>query len=317
MTTEINNNNRDSHKTVIGTSSCAMCGGRRNYTVLYESTLKGDYSDINRTNFSARCLPDRVHGTIVKCRKCGLVRTLELIDRQYLSGLYKESAFTYKDILNNLTRTYRKIVIRALKYVSSKNSFLEIGCGNGFLLKEVMALGFKKVVGVEPSINAISFAEEYVKPLIKNTIIKNNLFPPASFDMIVGFQVFDHIQNPNEFLSICHKLIRSEGIIILMNHDVNSLSAKILKDRSPICDIEHPYLYGKDTMFDILKKNGFDIVDYYNPPSYFSFRYIVRLLPLLDKLKMRIINSKLKLLDVTVRVCPGNLCVIARKEGKE
>ena len=275
---------------IIGRSTCALCAGRENYTLLYKSTLRrASHSDFNRDTFSARRMPDETHGTIVKCKKCGLVRTLELIDSCYISSLYKESAFTYKDILNNLILTYRDIVTHALRHIVSKASFLEIGCGNGFMLSDVMTLGFKNVSGVEPSINAISFAEEHIKPLIKNTIIKDNIFPAASFDVIAGFQVFDHIQDPNEFLSICYKLLRSKGILILMNHDVNSFSAKIFKSRSPIYDIEHPYLYGKYTMCNILEKNGFDIVDYYSPASYFSLRYIARLLPFPEKLKINII----------------------------
>ncbi|MBU1016813.1 class I SAM-dependent methyltransferase [Patescibacteria group bacterium] len=315
MTTKSKKNKLD--KMSADTSSCAICNCKGNYKILLHSTLRDDYSDINMENFSARRLPDRVHGTIVRCVKCNLVRTLEVVNPIFLSLLYRRSDFTYKDILENLTRTYMSVIFKAVKYLEKKKSFLEIGCGNGFLFKDVVSLGFKNVVGVEPSINAISFAEEHIRPLIKNTVLKDNIFPPASFDMLAGFQVFDHIQNPNKFLSVCYDILKTGGILVLMNHNVNSFSAKILKGKSPIYDIEHPYLYGVDTMRSILIKNGFDVVNSYNPGSYFSLRYIARLFPLPKKLKMDIINSRCKFLDITVKTHPGNLCLIARKVNKK
>ena len=57
--------------------------------------------------------------------------------------------------------------------------------------------------------------------------------------MISVFQTFDHIPNPNDFLQDCLKILKKDGIIIAINHNIDSISHRILKERSPIIDIGH------------------------------------------------------------------------------
>jgi SAM-dependent methyltransferase len=201
-----------------------------------------------------------------------------------------------------------------MKYVFKKSSFLEIGCGNGFMLEEAKLLGFRRVRGLEPSIDAISQAPKTVKKYIVNDILKEKTLSPSRFDLICLFQVFDHIPNPNEFLEICHKLLKPKGILVIMNHDVLSSSAKFLGERSPIFDIEHTYLYDKNTMRQILVNNHFRIRTIYSPQAIMTFRYIMRLLPLPKVVKRFFSNLKCPLIDWTVKFHPGNICAIAVKK---
>lgn len=294
-------------------SICAICGAIKRDTLLYKRNFSFK-KHLNTKIFSARRLPDKVHGTIVRCKKCELVRSLEIIDKKTLAQLYKESSFTYDELTNNLRETYRKLIEDAGEYVANRDSFLEIGCGNGFMLEEAKKLGYKKVAGVEPSENAISLASKSVREKIVCDVLKSNTFQKESFDLICAFQVFDHIPNPDSFLKICRKLLKPGGVLLLMNHDVRSLSAKVLGERSPIIDIEHTYLYDQSTIRKILIKNKFDVERVYSPQAMMTIRYILRLLPLPTDLKKIVSNSKLQVLDKTVKIYPGNLCAIAIKK---
>ncbi|OHA68775.1 MAG: hypothetical protein A3D59_01175 [Candidatus Wildermuthbacteria bacterium RIFCSPHIGHO2_02_FULL_47_17] len=281
--------------------------------MIYPSTVNFG-KDLNAKIFSARRLPDRIHGTIVKCSRCGLVRTYEVIDDSQLSKLYVNSRFTYKNLTNNLRTSYGIILQEAVKYFGRRNSFLEIGCGNGFMLEEALKIGFGKVSGIEPSRDAISRADKRIRSFIKQDILHQGVFPKNSFDMIAAFQVFDHIPNPNHFLKICLTLLRPKGILVLMNHDVESLSARVLGERSPIIDIEHTYLYSQKTIGKILRKNDYKVAKIYNPPAIFSIKYFLRLLPLPQSFKKVVEKSKSKLLDTNIRIKPGNLCAISIKK---
>ena len=259
-------------------SECSICGDTDNFSIFYRKNF--NYRRHLTTKvFSARRMPDKIHGTIVRCNICGLVRSLEVIDRKKLNKLYEDSHFTYNSMTDKLSQTYGHILKEAGKFVPSKGAFLEIGCGNGFMLEEARKLGYKVVRGIEPSIDAIANAEKSVKNHIVNSILEADTFNKLKFDLICAFQVFDHIPDPNNFLAICNKLLKPKGILLLMNHDVKSASAKVLGERSPIFDIEHTYLYDQDTIKMILIKNGFGIKKVYSPKALMSLRYIARLLP--------------------------------------
>jgi len=294
-------------------SSCAICKETTKHSILYKKNFSFK-KDLNTRIFSARRLPDKIHGSIVKCDKCSLVRSLEVIDRAQLNELYKDSNFTYSSMTQKLKDTYTLILKTGMRFSPSKMTFLEVGCGNGFMLEAAKKLGFKEVCGVEPSIDAISHADKSVKRYIVNDILKPSSFPESKFDLVCAFQVFDHIPDPNSFLKICHKILKKDGVLLLMNHDVSSLSAKILGERSPIFDIEHTYLYDQSTISKILSQNHFQVKKVYSPQAIMTIRYISRLLPLPNKIKEILTNFKLSLLDKTIKFQPGNLCAIAIKK---
>ena len=205
--------------------ACPLCSGRQ-HKVIFRSTFNIK-QHLTTKIFSARRSPDQIHGTIIKCANCGLIRTLEIISPMKLKRLYQKSNFTYKNLTKNLKSSYSAILRDACK-VAKKGSFLEIGCGNGFLLEEAKKIGFKEIIGLEPSLDAFRHAKCKIKPVIKVDILRPKLFDRNTFDLIAAFQVFDHIPDPNRFLHICRSFLKPGGIIVLMNHDVDSLSAKLL-----------------------------------------------------------------------------------------
>ena len=85
---------------------CAICNTQENTLQLY--TANFDLQYFNPAVFSARRLPDRIHYRIVKCKKCGLVRSDPVVDICKLSQLYVHSNFDYTKELVNLGFTYAK-----------------------------------------------------------------------------------------------------------------------------------------------------------------------------------------------------------------
>lgn len=105
--------------------------------------------------------------------------------------------------------------------------------------------------------------------------------------------------------------------MLCFNHDVESLSSRVLGEKSPIVDIEHAYLYSKKTITKIFTKNGFRMVEVYSPKNMISFRYLIWLLPIPKMIKLKLLTFKGRfadfLLNQRVRIQLGNLCIIARK----
>jgi SAM-dependent methyltransferase len=292
--------------------ACPICLSEKNFNVLYEKNF--EMSDLNASIFSARRLPDRVHYRLVKCNECGLVRSNPIADTQYLGSLYEKSLLTYDEEINNLAETYLAGVLPVLKGLPKSSRILEIGCGNGFILERIYHLGYKNVYGVEPSRDAVNKAGSKIQKNIKISMLKPGLFPRNTFDFIFFFQTFDHVPNPNQFLKECFRLLKPNGYILSINHNVDSLSSKLLKEKSPIVDIEHTFLYSFETIRKIFENNSLVVKKIFSPKNVLSIRHLLRLCPLPKQVKEEVTKSKLKILDRKITIRLGNLCLLAQKQ---
>jgi SAM-dependent methyltransferase len=252
---------------------------------------------------------------MVRCDTCGLVRSDPVADDVLLADLYKVSTFEYGEEVAAIQATYA----RALGWLEARahqsESLLEIGCGNGFFLQLALRQGWREVRGVEPSADAVAKAPPAVQGMIEQDVMRTGLFAPESFDAVCLFQVLDHISDPAELLEECLRVLRPGGHILALNHNVSAWSARLLRERSPIVDIEHTYLYSPETMRALFAKIGFTDARVRGVRNTYSLAYLAQLLPLPTGAKAwllpRLRTSRLGGINVTVPL--GNLCLIARK----
>jgi len=292
-------------------TTCAICGTLGNSDELYRPTL--DDASFSDRIFSARRLPDRVHYRMVRCRTCGLVRSDPAADQGSLSELYGRSTFDYAAEVPNLRRTYGRYLARAKSYSRGK-SLLEVGCGNGFMLEEALAQGYHEVRGVEPSRNAIAAASPSVHDRIVPDIMRPGLFDGGEFDTVCLFQVFDHLPAPGALLDQIRSVLSAGGILLCFNHNVQSMSALMLGERSPIVDIEHCYLYSPRTMSVLLEKHGFDVMESGAATNTLSLRHLLHLVPAPGAFKRGLMRAaeRTHIDRVPLRLRLGNLYTIGR-----
>jgi SAM-dependent methyltransferase len=294
---------------------CAICGTEGKAQELYPANF--DLQALNPEVFSARRLPDRVHYRMVRCDSCGLVRSDPVAPPELLAQLYHQSAFTYRDEVADLQRTYGRYLSKLDNYGARKDALLEIGCGNGFFLQQALAQGYRSVRGVEPSQSAVRQAAPEVRDGIVCDLMRPGLFGPAEFDVICLFQVFDHVPDPAVLLDACLAALRPGGLVLALNHNVAAVSARLLGERSPIVDIEHTYLYSPTTMARLFTARGFRIRKAGAVWNRYALRYLVRLLPLPAAPKRSVLawleRNPVGRLRLSVPL--GNLWLVAQKPG--
>jgi SAM-dependent methyltransferase len=256
---------------------------------------------------------------MVRCNACGLVRSDPLADPQVLAQLYARSNFDYSGEVPNLKLTYSRYLRNLADYGVKKAALLEIGCGNGFFLEEALTEGYASVRGVEPSTAAVARASPEVRPHIVCDTMRPGLFKPEQFDVICMFQVLDHIPDPGGLLEECFRALKPGGLVLCINHNIEALSARLLKDRSPIIDIEHTYLYSPATMALLLREHGFQVERVGSVSNTFTLYYLARLAPfpvLLKRTILALLNGS-PIGRIRLKVALGNLYSVSRKPTHE
>lgn len=299
---------------ILYPTCCAICGTKNDSSELYPANF--DFGAFTPEVFSARRIPDGTHYRIVRCNHCGLLRSDPVVTTEMLADLYAESEFTYDEEVINLKRTYGRYLKNVVtEYGAAKGRLLEIGCGNGFFLEEALDQGFANVCGVEPSRSAVGRASERVRDKIICDMMRPGLFPTSQFDVVCMFQVLDHMPQPGQLLDECLKVLKRGGLILSLNHNSQSVSARILRERSPIIDLEHTYLYSPGTMRGIFTAHGFEVLAVRAVRNTYSLRYLLQLLPMPLRIKDKILSflqgSRFGALSASVPL--GNLWLAARK----
>lgn len=294
-------------------TDCAICGPGIPSKEVYAANFSVD--DITPARFSARRLPDRIHYRMVRCLKCGLVRSDPVLDEATLGHLYAESTFDYEAETANLKATYGRYLARVRALSGRQELLLEIGCGDGFFLDQALTQGYTRVCGVEPSAAAIAGASAQVRDRIVCDVMRPGLFADGEFDVVCLFQVFDHVPHPELVLEACRSALRPGGLILCLNHNVESVSAHLMGERSPIIDIEHTYLYGPATMRRIFQAGGFKVLKQGHVNNTYSVGYVTHLVPIPARPKAIALQtlSRSRVGRLSIPVPLGNLYLIGSR----
>jgi SAM-dependent methyltransferase len=292
---------------------CAICAEQTESEELYRANLA--LEAFTPTVFSARRLPDRTHYRMVRCKRCGLVRSDPVVDASVLAELYRASTFDYGDELDGLRSTYGAALDEVAALAPMRDGLLDIGCGSGFVLELAVQRGWSDVRGVEPSEDAGAQAADAIRPRIVLDVMREGLFEPDSLSAVTLFQVLDHMPDPVGLLRECHRTLRPGGVILALNHNVTAWSARLMGERSPIIDVEHTYLYSPETMRRLFSQAGFDIVTVDPVRNTYSAAYLMHLLPLPRGLKQSLLPSfrKTWLGRFQLTVPLGNQRLLARR----
>ena len=283
---------------------CALCGKKQKIHILYPATFSP--AQISKDIYSARRMPDRIHYRIVCCQRCGLIFSSPIFPPKKIANWYRQSSCTYSSQVPYLVATYLKLYGDAKSLLPPSPRVLEIGCGNGYFLEALRDNGIPDVYGVEPGRDMVGKAAPRLRDRIIVDVFKKHQFPGSSFDLICCFHTLDHVINPLELVKISFSLLKRGGVMIVVTHDTQGLSVKLLGERSPIFDIEHIYLFNKKTIAELFKRATFTVWKVHNLVNTYPLSYWIRMSGLG-------LNISWLPIDPPISLSGGNIVAVAQK----
>jgi SAM-dependent methyltransferase len=174
----------------------------------------------------------RVNGCdILACRGCGLGRAetsgfdpAAYYTGDYFSGGRADGYFDYRGAEPVLRREFARSV-ELIRGYRNGGRLLELGCAYGFFLLE--AARHFEVAGIELAAEAAEHARRAGLNVLRGVADETNLRHIGHVDVIVLFDVIEHLPDPRETLALCHRYLNPGGIIVITTGDFGSLAARL------------------------------------------------------------------------------------------
>jgi 2-polyprenyl-3-methyl-5-hydroxy-6-metoxy-1,4-benzoquinol methylase len=290
---------------------CPICENNST-NIIYNRNLP---KTIDESNYAGRKPPDYYHYEMVRCTKCKILYANSIYDEVTIEKLYNDSDFTYSEEIPGLKLTYEYCLKKAQNFLAHKNSFLDIGCGNGFMLEVANNNGWENVVGIEPSLNAIKEANPKFKKMIINKVFNSSSLKKESFDLVFCAMILEHVSDINKFLDQIKWILKPGGIILAITHNEKHFLSRILKNKHPIINDEHAYVFSPNSLKKIFQKHNYKIKEISNLKNIYTIKYWLKMIPGFKRFKTYLIwiLENTKIFKSMVGLKAGNIFIIAQK----
>lgn len=192
---------------------------------------------------------------VVQCRKCRLVyinpRPFEGVLKQKYSGDYSLGYIAKRD---SKRKRARKIVRRIFKF-KKQGRFLDIGCSAGFILEAAREKGFE-TYGVEISPHGLRHAREQLQLNVMDGYLQDIHFPEGSFDVIVMYDVLEHLPDPAKIFHEINRIMKPDGLMEIWTPNIGHWKARTMGKEWPHIISDHLYYFTLETLAKMLEKVG-------------------------------------------------------------
>ena len=267
--------------------ACPVCGAGPDQSEPFLSDTR-DESQMSASSFASRKIPEFMSHAMVRCCTCDLAYVDRPPSVEELAASYHTADYDSAEEAEDAADAYARAIGPVVARLSERGAALEIGTGTGAFLERLSILGFRDLVGIEPSTAAIAAAPKDRRAWIREGIFEESNFPPESFDLICCFMTLEHVQDPGALVAAAHRLLRPGGAFVGVTHDRRAWLNKLLGRRSPIVDIEHMQLFSAKSAKGLLERNLYVDVGGASFWNRYRLSYWLRLVPMSRSVKDRL-----------------------------
>ena len=231
-------------------SCCDLCGGTRFEAAFFQQSQKS-----------------------VRCVRCGL----QFVERRPPDGFDAHEAVLEKEeYTKNIESLWRDEVLfqaRIKRLVSifgqageifpkPGGRLLEIGCGEGHLLKHLTERSMA-VQGIETAERLARHCREALGLPVFKATVRSMEFPPDSFDYVLTYHVVEHLDRPSLLFSKARRMLTAGGYLFIEAplYDLTQMSLAQKRDEfSGYACKSHMFYFTKETLEKYFERYDFEIV---------------------------------------------------------
>lgn len=216
---------------------------------------------------------DRLHSlpgefAVVRCKKCGLMRTNPRPSPDTIGFYYPDDYGPYQNTKvgsGDELRDKRSVLKRWVRGLFQFNcnrvpslapgKMLEIGCASGEFMHEMNSKGWD-VAGVEFSPAAAENARKLGYQVYTGAV-EAMPDPIDLYDMVVGWMVIEHLHDPVSALKKLNRCVRSDGYLVISVPNAGSMEARWFRSAWYANHLpNHLYHFSPRTLGSILQESG-------------------------------------------------------------
>ena len=158
-----------------------------------------------------------------------------------------------------------KLIELCAKYKIKTDSLLEIGSGYGTFCSEVKSRNiFNRIVAVEPTPDLAEKCREAGLEVIEETIEKIQ-FNDDLFDVVVSFEVIEHLFEPSYFVKTAAELLNPGGILMLTCPNGMGFDIETLGVLSDTVDHEHLNYFNPKSLAILMENYDLEVLEVLTP----------------------------------------------------
>jgi len=168
---------------------------------------------------------------------------------------------------------------------------LELGSGNGSLLKELISrFPTSKFIGLEPSDHGVRWARRAGLPVKRKYISGERSVGGIRADLVVSVNVIEHTPRPIDFLRAARAAVTKNGLVVLVCPDASVVGSELLF-------FDHFFSFCPSNLIDLIRQSGLEPVAYHRSPRELpGFQMVVAQLQLDDSVAIQL-NAEKKSTD--------------------
>ena len=197
---------------------------------------------------------------VTECTNCGFQFIPAYYRKQIKYVQYKNEEVT-KAVRegNNWVKVQRhKLRFRFIKKFIRKGSLFDLGAGWGHFLLAAKESGYE-ISGIEISEQPYLYCVNDLKLPVEH-IDFFEFKTEKKFDVITLWDVLEHIDEADKFLTRCNLFTKQDGWLFLQVPQIDSYFAKRYKDNWKMMGLDHVNYFSKKTIEKILNRNGYELV---------------------------------------------------------
>jgi len=255
----------------IEKTTCDFCGDNE-WDQLYSATP--GIEDLDPLPYYRRNDPAYGHFAIVRCKKCGMVRSSQRDDSATRDQLSQQTQNLDKQDTKNRIQTFKQRANLLSRKTIPGGYLLDINCETGLFTAEMMRKGWQ-AVGIDSSDWAASQARErapWAQFFVSN--IETAIFPAASFDVITYWDGLEHADSPRKVLERLTSWLEPGGLLLMILPDITSLESKMMGQHWPFLLRQHLWYFSPAAIKRLLDEHGYALVSIQKVQSQFTLRKV-------------------------------------------